>query len=238
MNRYRIYPSLLDGYSYYQSLDSEELRAVKLKELMDSINRLPHEPYEAASRGTALNAIMDVILCREKPADGIILAKKNYTYEADIDGFHFSFDRSLVEELQKYIPNNSIPQAFCESEIRVQQGVVTLYGYADYVSIDSIVDLKSTTSYTPGKYRNNWQHHVYPYCLLKSGYMEECRQFTYTVAELNSCKDGIIRGNIITECYPFDFGAAEKRLYDYLSYEFIPFLESVRKQITDAKIFT
>ena len=230
MNRYRIYPSLLDGYTYMCGIDDPELRAVKRQELLDSINRVPHEPIEAASRGTAMNAIMDVIKCRVRPDEKVKLQKDGGLYYAWIDG-------GLVDDLSAALPPNPVPQVFCSSEIEVAQGVVELYGYADYVSGDFIIDLKTTKDYTPGMFRDHWQHAVYPYCLLMSGDMEECREFVYTVAEVSEGKDGIIRGRVFSEHYPTDLAEVEDRLRNFLSYEFLPFLEDNRSEITDKKIF-
>lgn len=236
MNRYSIYPSLLDGFAYYQSIDDYDLRKAKEQELIDSINRVPHPPIEVASRGTALNEIVDSIIEARKPT--INYRYNDGCYICDIDGFQFCFSNkivySLIEELY-----DCCCQVLTKAEIEIPQGIVSLYGYADYVRDGEVIDLKTTNHYSVGKYRDHWQHYVYPYCLTKSGNMSDISQFYYLVAELHTDRaTDLIDAEFYTEYYPFNFKDAENSLRNFLSLEFIPFLEDHREVITDKKIFT
>ena len=86
--KYRFYPTLLDAFTKYLTTGAEdafyqdeegkwhknynemegtfqysqeEVDALLLQELLDKINRKPHEPSEAASKGTIFNEIVDCI---------------------------------------------------------------------------------------------------------------------------------------------------------------------------------
>lgn len=240
--RYSIYPSLMDGYMYYQSLEDEEQRLAKKAELIDRINRLPQPPSEAASRGTALNEIVDSLITMRDVKQGMTAKKIEdengvKQWYATLDGFHFCYDEKLVSDLV-YAVMDCMPQVFVKSEIEIPQGVVTLYGYADYIRDGEVIDLKTTSTYEPWKYRSNWQHVIYPYCLLKSGKMEGLNTFTYLAAEINKGRDQVIRANLYEEEYTVEkMDALERKIADFLSYELIPFIEDNRNLITDTKIF-
>lgn len=89
--KYCFYPTLLDSFTRYLTIDAEEafyqgedgkwhrnynesdgtfhysqeeVDAIALQELIDKINRKPFEPSEAASKGTIFNEIVDCILAR------------------------------------------------------------------------------------------------------------------------------------------------------------------------------
>lgn len=78
---YRVYPSLLDKFQSYLdsdieaesfwNIDSEtgemkkspdEITAANEQALLDAINRVPHEPIEAADKGTCFNEIVDCLV--------------------------------------------------------------------------------------------------------------------------------------------------------------------------------
>ena len=78
---YRVYPSLLDKFQSYLdsdieaesfwNIDSEtgemkkspdEITAANEQALLDTINRVPHEPIEAADKGTCFNEIVDCLV--------------------------------------------------------------------------------------------------------------------------------------------------------------------------------
>ena len=62
-------------------------------------------------------------------------------------------------------------------------GDVELYGHVDYINTNKIHDLKTTKNYTFGNYEKYWQRHLYPYCLIESGEMEEVTEFEFTVVK-------------------------------------------------------
>ena len=242
MNRFSIYPSLLDSYTYMQSIEDEEARIAKKQELIDKINRIPQPPTEAASLGTALNEIVDSLVTNRNVKDGVTaqkgLANGNYpVWNAEINGFSFCFDGILVDTLLDEF-YDCLPQVFTKAELEVPQGIVTLYGYPDYVRDNMVVDLKTTSTYNVGKFRDHWQHLVYPYCLVKSGQLEDFDTFTYLVAEVSKGRDGIVRASLYKEDYNPSMDEIEARIRQFLTYEFIPFLEDNRHLITEPKIFS
>lgn len=241
-NRYSIYPSLLDSYCYMQSLDDETAREAKKRELIDKLNRVPQPPTEAASRGTALNEIIDSLIMNRPVKEGMTayrsLANGNYpVWVSVLDGFSFTYDGVLVDQLHEEF-YDCLPQVFTKAEIEVPQGVVTLYGYADYVRDNTVIDLKTTSSYDVGKFRDHWQHLVYPYCLVKSGQLEDFDTFTYLIAEVSKGRDGIIHASLYHEDYNPSMVEIEERIKQFLTFEFIPFLEDNRHLITHDKIFS
>ena len=237
MNNYCLYSSLFDAYTYMQSLEDAAEREAKKRELIDRLNRLPSEKTEAQVRGTALNEIVDSLIKHTPPANGVTMEETLTAYVAKIDKFTFKFDKNLVFTLVDEFCD-CVPQAFVKATISVPQGVVTLYGYADYVRDGDIVDLKTTSSYDVGKYRDHWQHLVYPYCLTHGGGIETYDSFTYLVAELYTHKDGSINAKLYPETYNIPMNEIESRLKEFLTYDFIPFLEDNRHLITDPKVFS
>lgn len=233
--RYRIYPSLLDAFAYAQGIEDEETRARIYGELIDKINRVSQPPTEAASRGTALNELVDLLSAGEvMPENYRKLPSGNYS--ASIDGFMFIFCGALVEHLANKFKGH-LPQVYCEHDLSCDRGVVTLYGYADYLCGDTITDLKTTSNYSVGKFRSNFQHLVYPYCLVGSGMMERCDTFRYLVAEVKEDRDGVIQGIFYSEDYNVSMTECAERIRHYLDYEFLPWLEDHRGEITNSKIF-
>ena len=242
MNRYSIYPSLLDSYCYMQSLEDADDREAKKRELIDKINRVPQPPTEAASRGTALNEILDSLIMQRDVKEGMTAhkgeANGNYpVWYATLDGFSFCYDATLVDTLFDEF-YDCLPQVFTKAELEVPQGIITLYGYPDYVRDNMIIDLKTTSTYNVGKFRDHWQHLVYPYCLVKNGQLESFDTFVYLVAEVSKGRDGIIRANLYHEDYNPSMDEIVRKLHTFLSYEFIPFLEDNRHLITHDKIFS
>ena len=179
MNKYRIYPSLLDSYVYMTEAEDIESREQRKADLLAKINRLPQEPSMYAARGTVLNELVDMkIEQRAAKPDMGVTQNSNGDYMATLDGFEFCYENGLVFALANSL-QGYLAQVFCKATIDTPLGEVELYGYADYVGMDDVVDLKTTNTYTPGKYRDHWQHLVYPYCLMKSGDVESIGKFTY-----------------------------------------------------------
>lgn len=295
---FRIYPSLLDKFQTYLDSDveaesfwnidsdtgeqkrtAEEIAAEHEQELLDAINRVPHEPIEAADKGTCFNEIVDYLIagkntekdgmkiesvpdkfsvcdrfCREKNCDykwsadreecltAYANAKKGKcdvgAIKASLNVFEFLFDYSLCRDAAEYFGPDSVSQHFCKAEIETCYGVVELYGFADEIVRDKVYDIKTTSSYSFGKFEQSWQKDVYPYCLMKSGEIERVKEFEYTVFQLTkpSQKNPVISGKMYKEVYTYDFEKSEKRLKSFLE-RFIEWLECNRENITDKKIF-
>ena len=257
MNRqvdYKIYPSLLDSYQRYLNADveglwwqddkgwwhknydestgeyhytPEEAENVILQDLLNSINRVPFTS-EAASKGTAFNkAIDDYIsgLYEINDTDTMI--------EAEADGMTFAFNPQLIKSIGDRF-RGALSQVFTKATIDTCYGAVELYGYIDELLRDKVYDLKTTSSYSFGKYEDHWQRHVYPYCLVKSGVCMDISSFEYTVIQLN--KGQVITGREYREEYTFNFEQSERMIREFLE-RFIEFLNNHREDIVVTKLF-
>lgn len=232
---YRIYPSLLNKYDDYvnaeviwndfygssddPSITLEDYEDQKEKELLDALNRVPFVS-EAASRGTALNVIVDCMVEGRTPyeSENIVVSKLYGDGEliglnAEIDGFSFPFDINLCREIADYF-KGAICQHYCKANLETVFGVVELYGYLDYIIRDKVFDLKSTSKYKFGKYERGYQKDLYPYCLIESGEVEGISSFEYTAYQLsgNNRLNPLIVGTQYKEEYTYDHKVAEARL--------------------------
>lgn len=240
-NHYNIYPSILDSYTYMRNCEDEELRAKCEDELLDQINRKPRDPNYYAARGTALNELVDAKACHmetQHPVDYTDRGDAGGIFTMNIDTFDITYCAALVDQTAAWV-EGMLPQVYCEADIKVPQGVVTLYGYADYVGDSEVTDLKTSKRYDPDSrdYSDHWQHRVYPYCLLCSGMVQRIDTFTYLVAELKADRDEVLDGTLYREIYGVDLPTVERELRDMLAYDFLPWLEAHRAKITNAKIF-
>ena len=210
-------------------------------DLINSINRCPREPMEAADKGTALNEIVDCLLlgksstrddikCSKAVTDGGLL----YALTAEINGFTFEFDIDMCRRLRDMY-KGSMVQHYHEATMNTDLGIVTLYGYSDYWQGDTIRDLKTTKKYDFGKYERGWQRIVYPFCAVESGEAVAVDRFVYDAIQLTE-RSGIINGTHYPEEYAYGHIWASKMLRDGVC-RFIEWLESRRELITDAKIF-
>lgn len=284
--RYRIYPSLLNSFQRmldseidaedFSNIDSEsgdyrlsaeDIYAQREKDLIDSINRMPREPIEAADRGTAFNEIVDCIVLHTKStrndvriihnkevheeriktimdlADNTEENQETYlvetpeSIEAFINGFDFKYEPQLCRQTAAYF-HNTIPQYLCEGVLDTDYGKVALYGYADYIFPNKVADLKTTAKYDFGKFEHNWQKELYPYCLIESGEMKECESFLFYVVQMKSP----------TKAMPLITGTDYREEYRYdhalatkrlkeICERFIEWLEKHKELITDKKVF-
>ena len=180
---------------------------------------------EAADRGTAFNEVVDCIVENRK--------SKRFEISADeseitvmMNGKIFKFSKELAKCIATPLKEgNALTQYRVEGTLPTQYGEVFLYGYLDYLLPFMIVDLKTTGKYNAFKYRNNWQHIVYPYCLNQQGI--EITDFEYLVTDFKG---------VYKEAYAYMPKLDTARLKEVCE-RFIEFLEGNRELITDKKIF-
>ena len=261
--KYRITPSLLNnwqnlvdsdknweefyGNSDEPSISSEDYYKKCEQELLDALNRVPFVS-EAASKGTALNELVDCILDRRKQREDMKVWRlydpesvenpRVIGLHAEIDGFAFDYDLNLVNSLADYF-FGAICQHRCEAVMDTEFGPVILYGDADYIRQDIVYDLKSTSRYSAyGKFSDGWQKDLYPWALIESGEVTNISGFEYTIVPLSggSSTTPLITGEIKTEWYDYSHGAATRRLRQVLE-AFIPWIEDHRHLITHKRIF-
>lgn len=255
--RYRLYPSLLDKFQRFLDADKdfedfgnvdgegnykrslEEIQGEREKELLDAINRVPHAPIEAADRGTCFNALIDY------SANGIFtpgleissrFCKNNYnTYTAKMNGFEFVFNAHDVDVYAKdYVGATS--QYLCKGILPTKYGDVQLYGYADEIIRDRVVDIKTTTRYNFGKFEHGWQKEVYPYCLVASGDMTGVTAFDYDVYILSARVGEPFFAQRYRETYDYNHKKTTCKLTAFVE-TFIEWLELHKMEIADEKIF-
>lgn len=258
--RYKIYPSLLDKFQSYLdadqaaeefwNLDSEgdyketadEMSDRLEKELLDAVNRVPHEPIEAADKGTCFNEIIDCLVAGRKcEYEGMDVQSGevagNRVITAKLNGFTFHYDVEMCKEVARNFWG-AISQHRCEAVLPTKYGDVELYGYADEIVADVVYDIKTTSRYDFGKYGKGWQRHVYPWCLVKSGEMTDVSAFAYDVVVWSggSARNPILNGKFYRETYDFHYEQSEVAIRQIVE-RFIEWLEAHREQITDKKIF-
>lgn len=241
--RYNIYPSALDAFEAYINSDAiwdqywggsedpkktqDEFEKEQFQSLIDKLNRVPFDS-EPADKGTAFNEVVDafilmkpinnpkVTFCKSDREKGVV----NITY----NNRQFEFSLALCQEFAKYY-QGAVPQMFVEGHIETKFGRVHLYGYADEVMDDGrCCDIKTTSKYNAGKFRNNTQHLLYPFCLKQMGI--DCNEFEYNVTDFKQT---------YTEHYLYD-EKSEQVLLERVE-RFINFIEDHRHLITDKKLF-
>lgn len=253
---YNIYPSLLDlfigmeecfqdwmdywGNSEDPSISLEDY-AVKCEvDLINAINRCPKEPSEAASRGTAFNEVVDMIIHRRAEPCINMTAKSDKDggfIHVGIDGFSFNFDTELCKTVAGRYPNG-LSQVMCDGILETHLGCVRLYGFVDEWCGDKIYDIKTTSQYQFGKYSRKSQRHCYPFCAIESELATDISSFEYTAVKLSSPKGGnaVISGEIYPEIYTYDHEQSRKWLQSVCE-RFILWLNFRKQYITDNRIF-
>lgn len=265
--KYKIYPSLLDNFERYLRADEEvesfwnvdnetgeykrspdEIEAELKQKLLDSINRVPFES-EAADKGTAFNAIIDCYLHGKKhvPTERepytIIGDEETNTIQVYFPATYiapernFLFDRAWCIEQSRYF-SGALSQVLVSAILPTRYGDVELYGYIDEVIRNIVYDIKTTSKYDFGKYERGWQRHVYPYCLITSGQMDNIKAFEYTAYQLKggTSRTPLISGTQYPEYYTYNHEQTVKLLTTHCE-QFIEFLEVNKELITDKKIF-
>lgn len=241
------------GWSENPPHTPEEFHQLQFQGLIDKINRVPFDS-EAADKGTAFNEVVDCmiehrksekveinkILWNEEHLDRIIngntpfpITKKHYTstvigINAKYNNREFVFNINLLREFANYY-KGALTQQYVEAVIHTSKGNVLIYGYIDELMPTSVHDIKTTSQYYVGKFKNHSQHLVYPYCLIQSG--NDIKTFEYNVATI-----GVNNYQTYTETYVFnperDIPILTHRIEDL-----IQFVEDNRHLITDKKIF-
>lgn len=224
-------------------LTPDEMYLKLESELIDTINRVPHAPNEAADKGTAFNEIVDSLIERRRSSRDDC---KIYSYRkgddpivirAEINGFVFDYDISLCKDIASRFPG-SLTQYFADAVMPTAYGNVRLYGYIDEWVGNRIVDLKTTSRYSWGKFEKGWQRYVYPWCVIESGVATEIESFTYFVVEWAYQAKGkpLTAKGIYEETYTYDHNESARKIREMCE-RFIEWLDIRREFITDNKIF-
>lgn len=242
--KYRIYATILDSFHNYVNSDiiynrywgwsenppctEDEFQQKQFQELIDRINRKPFDS-EKADKGTCFNELIDALI-ENRFTREMWVSEDEGNYLVCYKERTFSFPITLCHEFTNYF-NGALTQQRVEAILPTDFGDILIYGVIDELMPTSIHDIKTTSSYSVGKFKANSQHLVYPYALMQSG--SDVRTFEYNIVEFN--KGGYVV-NTYTEPYVFkperDIPILTNRCE-----EFIRFLEENRELITDKKIF-
>ena len=137
---FRISPSLLDSYRYFQQRDFDQYddpeRAVAEQErafddLVSQIKRIKKPPTEAMALGVTFE---DAVNAVEAPAIGS-------AYEQTDRGFTFSFGGELLQCAQEQIPPHTVTQV----QGRLEIGPFQVNCRADYLNPFGVADVKTRT---------------------------------------------------------------------------------------------
>jgi hypothetical protein len=245
--KYNIYASILDSFQGYYDSDTlwenyyggsenpsiaiDEFSEKKRLELIDKINRvsIPPEQTEVIDRGVCFEEIVNCLIeHRASKKMELISDGKAGIVTAKYNGRVFNYPLAKCMEFSRYF-QGALPQVYCEGILPTKYGDVYLYGYIDMLLCDKIHDIKTTGGYEAWKYRNNWQHRVYPFCLDRMG--NEISAFEYNILEIKSGKYTTYK-----EYYNYDKERVKGELATICEL-FIEFLEANREMIIDKKIF-
>lgn len=241
------------GWSKEPPHNPEEFHELQFKELIDRINRVPFD-NEKADRGTAFNEVIDCMI--ENRKSETVKVEKLYKTErsgacdetgkplyyeeeqtnevvalkATYNNRTFTFPVSICREFSNYF-KGGLTQQRVEAILPTAFGNVLVYGFIDELMPTTVHDIKTTGSYTVGKFKNHFQHIVYPYALIQNG--NDIRTFEYNIVEFN--KGGYVV-DTYTETYVFNPERDIPILTNHCE-DFIKFLEENRGLITDKKIF-
>lgn len=252
---YCFYATLLDAYQNYIDSDKiyeqywgwsdnpphtlEEFREQQFQSFINTLNRVPFDS-EAADRGTAFNEVIDCII-DHRNSDKVKITKIYSSAMNDGNPSHlvalnatynnreFTFPIELCREFADYY-KGAITQQYVEAILPTALGKVKLYGYIDELMPSSVHDIKTTSSYSVGKFKKHYQHLVYPYCLCIGG--NNVTTFEYNVAELG--KNGSYK--TYTETYEFN-ASRDIPILQNTCEELIRFIQDNRNLITNQKLF-
>ncbi|MDR1335945.1 MAG: HNH endonuclease, partial [Tannerella sp.] len=216
------------GFSEDPKISEEDFVEKQRLSLIDRINRVP-VPWEDTGKmdaGTAFNEVVDCIVLNKK-SDRMNIWSESGAVMARYNERTFIFPVSLCREFAAYY-RGAIPQVYTEAILPTQYGNVLLYGYIDILMPASVHDIKTASKYSAGKYRRNWQHIVYPYCLNQSG--NSVRDFEYNIAVLTGAV------GTYTEYYGYTPERDVPRLTECVE-GLIDFILLHGDLITDKKIF-
>lgn len=253
---YCFYATLLDAYQNYLNSDKlyekywgwsdnpphtlEEFQEEQFQGFINTLNRVPFDS-EAADKGTAFNEVVDCLI-DNRTSNKIKVEKlyppkdpkhelhtpAPYALKVEYNNREFVFPLDLCWEFANYY-KGAVTQQYVEALLPTKYGAVKLYGYIDELMSHSVHDIKTTGNYSVGKYKENFQHLVYPYCLNMGG--SKVDRFEYNIVEF-----GKTSYSTYTELYNFDFERDTKRLREHCE-DLICFINDHKSLITNKKLF-
>ncbi|MCL2039773.1 MAG: hypothetical protein FWG85_05020 [Bacteroidetes bacterium] len=164
---YRITASQLNAFDWF--LHNEKDNAEQ--ELISTINRDSVGHTEPQDKGKSFEFVINLCL----KDDNIITQIIEHSVESVIvdfsskeHTFRFKFDAEIIVKMYDLLKHQRVhsQQVFINKYITLQsEKRVELYGYVDYLTPLTVIDLKTTGNYNFPKYITNWQTYVYGYIL-------------------------------------------------------------------------
>lgn len=192
---YHIYPTLLNTYSLFTEkvVDKNGDLLVTFEKLIGSINR------------------------EAKPVSDPQQAGINFENAVITGKGASAFSENILDQIRNKLPKKFKTQVFSKFTFRN----VEIYGYIDVLGEGKAIDIKTTNSYEPGKYANNFQN-LYLLGLRNKG----VSQLDYLVTDFEK---------VYVESYnvrQFNFNPMLEQIEN-----FTQFLELNKSLISDRKIF-
>lgn len=249
-----ISPTLIDKFQgwqesesswdeYYGQADSPAYTLAEWdekleKDLIDACNGVFTPAGRAADLGTCLNEALDCVLLRvPSTRDDVKLSSADGSITAVMGANTFLFHSDDIKNLKSYV-EGCTPQALVDATIDTCYGKVQLYGYPDYFKADTVIDLKSTSRYEGGKFRDKWQRYIYPYILNQRGLIPDYKQFTFLVCKLSgeTQANPFIEMQLYNETYTDPLASFEEIIRGQLERFIEWFLEGRRQNIINDRL--
>lgn len=216
---YRITASMLNSFNYYlnNELSSE-------KEMLDIINRVPQITTEAQAKGICFEYLINNLLFNNN-VDLLLNNNTNIEFCKNDIRYNFNFEKDIILKILSQLKNNQSygQQVYVSKIIQLEGHNIELYGYIDYITPNSIIDLKTTANYSYPKYLNNFQLLVYGEILL-----DKINSVDFLITDFKE---------IYREIYNIEHIKYYRFKLEKMLLHFIEFLEKNKLQITDKKIF-
>lgn len=252
-----VSPSLLDKFQdwqgsetsweeYYGQSEEPKLSLTEWdekleQELIDACNGVEKPSSRAADLGTCLNEALDCILLGQPSTrEDVVLSSTVGEIHAKKGENEFIFHTTDVVNLKSYV-ESCAPQKLVSACIETCYGTVQLYGYPDYFNYNKgnvVIDLKTTSRYEAGKYRDKWQRFVYPYILDKQGLLDDYKAFLFLVCKVtgdnqyNPC----VELQLFSEMYTDPLASFESRIRGQVERFTEWFMECRRKGIVNDRL--
>lgn len=201
---YRIYPTLVEQYMNYK----RDLYGITEQDIINKINRVPEPISDAARKGTSFHELTVYDWTKVIPAEH--RGQMCYFYD------DYRFPAGPVEEIGN-IRWGGIHEVYVEKKLETRYGLVSIYGYVDTLKDGVAYDIKTTSSYSVGKYLESLQRSFY---LWATG----SRQFQFLVTNFSQ---------VFKEDYYPD-GGEETRIRVEVE-DFLSFAVTFKDLITDSK---
>lgn len=215
MSKIKVYPTLIDTYFGFLEKDY-----ISFWDLIKKINRIYEPPSEPMMKGKAFNFLVDQLV----EGNTLLVEYKDEVplYRIEFEGEAYVFSKEIADTIFHQV-EGATTQVFCKADIPTIYGDVELYGYADYVLMDTVFELKTTSTLVWPKFSNSVQHRAYLYALRANGI--KVSRAAYLVTDFSTV---FVEDYYWTDKIKSELSAAIS--------QFLGFVEKHRDLITDKKV--